>query len=76
MQIVNAILSESIWRGQSHEQLIDSLGNPESFDKEVLKTKTKETWKYYKIRKNQFALKVFLENNLVIGWDGKGYKVK
>jgi hypothetical protein len=38
----------------------------------VLKTKTKEIWKYREIKKGQYALKVTLEENMVVGWDMKG----
>lgn len=72
INIVNGIIKGNVWQGQSSEQLLDSLGKPVSIDRQVLKTKTKEVWKYYEIRKNQFALKVILEKNSVVGWDNKG----
>jgi hypothetical protein len=69
--IVDAILNSEYWKGQTTEQLIDSLGNPHAVDKQVLKTKTKGTWKYNEQRKGQFALKVLIENGKVVGWDVK-----
>jgi hypothetical protein len=72
LEVVNAILNNKFWKGQSVEQLEDSLGHPDAIDKQVLKTKTKEIWKYREIKKGQYALKVTLEENMVVGWDMKG----
>ena len=58
MWVVNAIMNEQFWKEQTSEQLIDSIGRPLAIDTQVLKTKTKEIWKYNKIRKDQYALKV------------------
>lgn len=71
-EIVNAIVNGQFWKGQTSEQLLDSLGNPSAIDRQVLKTKTKETWKYNEIRKDQYALRIMLEKDEVVGWDKKG----
>jgi uncharacterized membrane protein len=71
MDIVNGILNQEFWKGQSSEQLLDSLGSPSAIDKQVLKTKTKEVWKYHKVRKGQYALKITLEQGLIVAWDMK-----
>jgi len=70
--IVRDILARRFWKGQTKEQLDDSLGEPHGHDKTVLKTKTKETWKYHEVQRGQFALKIYLENNEVVGWDKRG----
>jgi hypothetical protein len=70
-QVVSRIMNHSYWQGQTAEQLRDSLGNPADVDESVLKTKTKEVWKYYRTGKNRFRLRVTLENSRVIGWDQK-----
>jgi hypothetical protein len=72
MEIVGAILNGEFWKGQSSEQLLDALGSPSAIDKQVLKTKTKEVWKYHKKKKDQYALKIMLEKGEVVGWDMKG----
>ncbi|WP_261840989.1 hypothetical protein [Aliamphritea ceti] len=69
--IVRKIMKKMIWQSQSPEQLIDSLGRPMDIDQKVLKTKIKEVWKYHRKGKNRYALKVILENNVVVGWDKK-----
>ena len=71
INIVNRIMNGAIWQGQTVEQLFDSRGNPEDVDTKVLKSKTKEIWKYYQVRKGQFKLRVILENDVVIGWEEK-----
>ncbi len=71
MWVVNAIMNEQFWKEQTSEQLIDSIGRPLAIDTQVLKTKTKEIWKYNKIRKDQYALKITLDNKRVVGWDNK-----
>ena len=69
--VVNKIIDGMFWQGQTIDQLLDSIGKPEDIDKKVYKSKTKETWKYGEIRRNQFSLRIFIENGIVIGWEQK-----
>ncbi|RKT60759.1 hypothetical protein DFR40_0905 [Azonexus fungiphilus] len=69
--IVAKIMGRMIWQGQTPEQLTDSLGTPVDVDRKVLKTKTKEIWKYNQTGKGRFALRVTLENGEVVGWEQK-----
>lgn len=71
IETVDRIMSRKIWEGQTSEQLIDTLGNPVEVDKKLLKTKSKEIWKYDQTGKGRFALRVTLENNEIVGWDKK-----
>ena len=70
-ELVDKLMSGSFWQGQTKEELTDSLGFPLDVDEKVLKTKIKETWKYKKTGNNRYALKIFIENEIVIGWDKK-----
>jgi hypothetical protein len=70
-QLVDAIMRQSFWIGQTKEQLVDSLGNPQDIDEKVLKTKTKEIWKYNHSGGNRYGLRITIENGEVIGWDKK-----
>lgn len=70
-ELVDRIMRRMFWQGQSQEQLVDSLGRPLDIDERVLKTKTKETWKYNRTGKNRFGLRIILENGIVVGWDQK-----
>lgn len=70
-ELVDLLMSGKYWQGQTEEQLRDSLGKPLDIDQKVLKTKTKEIWKYNQTAKNRYALKIILEDGLVVGWDIK-----
>ena len=69
--LVEKLMSKSFWQGQTEGQLIDSIGKPLDIDQKVLKTKTKEVWKYNETGKKRYALKITLENGEVAGWDQK-----
>ncbi len=70
-KLVQDLLDETFWQGQTAEQLRDSLGEPLDIDQKVLKTKTKEIWKYQQTGKNRFALKITLDDGVVVSWDQK-----
>lgn len=70
-EIVAMIMKRMFWQGQTPEQLIDSLGAPIDIDKKILKTKSKEIWKYDQRGKGRFGLRITVENGIVIGWDKK-----
>ena len=67
-ELVDRLMRREIWEGQTAEQLIDSRGNPTQKDSDVLKTKIKETWKYDRIGRGQYRLRVIVENQTVGGW--------
>lgn len=69
--IVKKILRHQFWEGQTQEQLLDALGSPVEVDGKALKSKTREVWKYGKIGKNRFNLRLTLEDRIVVGWDKK-----
>lgn len=70
-QIVEKILARCFWQGQSSEQLLDSLGQPEDIDQKIMKTKNRETWKYNPRGTNRYGLRITLDNDVVVGWDKK-----
>jgi hypothetical protein len=70
-EVVEKIMSGSVWQGQSAEQLRDSLGEPLDIGERVLKKNTRHTWKYERTGVNRFALRITLENGVVVGWDDK-----
>ena len=71
-EVVERILKGRFWQGQTAGQLRDSLGSPDDVDKKVLKTKIKETWKFDEVRKGQYALKINIEDGVVVGWERRG----
>lgn len=69
--IVDRILNNEYWKGQTTDQLEDSIGPAHAVDRQVLKTKTKETWKYHEVKRGQFSTRIEIENGQVVGWSAK-----
>jgi len=69
--LVDRLMGQCFWQGQTSEQLFDSLGPPQDVDEKVLKTKKKEVWKYCHQGGNRFRLRITLDNDVVVGWDDK-----
>jgi hypothetical protein len=69
--IAERIMKAQLWRGQTAEQLREALGKPADVDQTVLKTKTKEVWKYQPTGKRRYAVKVTLDDGVVVGWEDK-----
>lgn len=65
------ILGGKIWVGCTVAMMVEILGPPEAQDEKVLKTKVKRTYKYYSTGINRYSLRVFAENDEVIGWEDK-----
>jgi hypothetical protein len=70
-EIVRMIVQRRFWQGQTSEQLTDSLGNPVSVDQKILKSKTREVWKYNRQGSNRYGLRITLDDGIVVGWDQK-----
>jgi hypothetical protein len=69
--VVQKIYEGYFWHGQTEEQLVDSLGHPAAIDNKLLKTKTREVWKYHPSGTNRYRLRITVENGCVAGWDQK-----
>jgi hypothetical protein len=69
--LVQRIMDRAIWIGQTTEQLTDSLGSPVDVDTTVLKTKTRQVWKYGHRGANRYALRVRVVDSCVEGWEEK-----
>ena len=70
-QIVQRIMNRHFWQGQTAQQLLDSIGNPLSVDKKTMASRKREIWKYNSIGRKRYALRITLDNDVVIGWDQK-----
>ena len=68
---VEKIINGDIWHGETAEQLIDSIGNPDVIDDKLLKTQKKVVWKYGRRGAGGYNLIVNLEKGLVVSWEGK-----
>lgn len=69
--LVDRLMRRMIWEGQTAEQLVDSVGRPVEIDEKVMKSKTRETWKYHQRSRTRFGLRVTVEDGIVVGWDKK-----
>ena len=69
--LVERLMKGEFWQGQTTNQLTDSIGKPDDIGRQVLKSKTKETWKYQKKGNNRYGLKIFVEDGIVVGWEQK-----
>ncbi len=70
-KLVMALLDRTIWQGMTAEQLRDAWGDPVSIEHKVMKTRTRDVFKYRQTAKNRFRDKVVLEDGVVTGWDQK-----
>ena len=70
-RVAERVVAGRRWEGQTSQQLIDSLGNPQSIEQKVLKTRKREIWKYDKRGANRYGLRVTLEDDIVVGWEEK-----
>jgi Flp pilus assembly protein TadB len=68
---VEKIINREIWQGETADQLIDSIGNPEVVDDKNLKTQKKAVWKYGRRGSKGYNLIVNLEKGIVVNWEGK-----
>ncbi|AWK83236.1 hypothetical protein BST98_07060 [Photobacterium damselae] len=71
LSLVEDLMNQYFWVGQTAEQLIDSLGHPVDIEQKILKTKKKEVWKYSHQGGNRYSLRITLDNDHVVGWDQK-----
>ncbi|MFH7524074.1 hypothetical protein AB2J22_01925 [Aeromonas sp. A5] len=69
--LVHKIYCRYFWIGQTSDQLLDSLGKPAAVDNKMLKTKNKDIWKYNRWGANRYALRITVEDGLVVGWEKK-----
>lgn len=70
-EIVQRIMRRGMWQGQTAEQLRDSIGNPMAVDNKIMATRKREIWKYKRMGRNRYGLRITLDNDVVIGWDQK-----
>lgn len=70
--IAEMIMDGEVWEGMSKDQLIDSMGKPESIDSSLKSSITTETWKYGHMGHTRYSARVVVKNGVVTGWDIKG----
>lgn len=66
------ILNGELWIGGcTIAMLKEILGEPDDIDSKILKTKSKYTYKYNRTGANRYGLRVFIEDDEVVGWEDK-----
>jgi hypothetical protein len=70
--LVEMIMDQKIWKGMTSDQLLDSLGKPESVDQEMSARRAREVWKYDRIGENRYRNRVTVDNGQVSAWTAKG----
>jgi hypothetical protein len=65
------ILNGELWQGCTTAMLKEILGEPHDIDTKILKTKSKYTYKYRPTGANGYGLRVFVEEDEVVGWEDK-----
>lgn len=66
--VVSAIVKGDVWHDMSKEQLLESWGRPHDVKTTTLKTKVKEEYRYDCVGNNRYRRRVYLENDVVVGW--------
>lgn len=69
--LVDRIMRRELWQGQSAQQLTDSRGRPLKIDTKLMATRKREIWKYGQTGRGRYALRVTLDNDIVIEIDHK-----
>ena len=67
--IVDDLLAQVIWQGETAEQVLASLGEPVAIEAKARRTKKQEVWKYGHEGGNRYRLRITLDDDTVVRWD-------
>lgn len=70
-QAAELILARRLWQGATEEMLVAMHGWPADTREKVSKTKVVRTLCYYPQGRSRYALKVTIENGVVVGWESR-----
>ena len=62
------IMSGELFQGMTKEMLLEAWGEPDDLQEERVRSTIKQTWKYNEVGVNRFRDRVYLENDVVVGW--------
>jgi hypothetical protein len=65
------IAGGKVWVGATVAMMTEIHGPPVAVDEKVMKTKVSRTYKYNPTGVNRYALRVYVEDGEVIGWENK-----
>lgn len=66
---VQRILRHEFWKGQTVEQLFDSLGSPIGLDQGEGKHRKKELWRYGRRGVSRPSVQIIVNDGVVTGWE-------
>ena len=61
--VVQRIVRREYWKGQTGEQLRDSLGDPDAVEEQMLITRSRQVWQY-----GSPSVRITLDNDVVVTW--------
>ncbi|MFK7912463.1 MAG: DUF2845 domain-containing protein [Pseudomonadales bacterium] len=67
--IVDDLLAQVIWQGETAAQVQASLGEPVAIEAKARRTKKQEVWKYGHEGGNRYRLRITLDDDIVARWD-------
>lgn len=70
-EVVQGIMDRKVWVGMTAQQLKHSWGEPAGMGSAVKRGKQFLTFKYHQTGVNRFNTRVYLEDDLVTGWEKK-----
>ena len=70
-EMVAVMLEGQIARGMTLDMVLDVWGDPADMEEVVLKTKSRRQLKYDQTGKNRYGTRVYLEEDIVVGWETK-----
>jgi outer membrane protein assembly factor BamE (lipoprotein component of BamABCDE complex) len=69
--VVQRILTEEIWMGETKEQVADTFGTPVAVEEKINRKKAIEVWRYQPAQKNRFGMSITFEDGAVVAWERK-----
>lgn len=70
-EVAERVLRGEVWQGQTAEMLVEACGQPADTDERVMKKATRHVYKYKPLGGRRYALRVTLEDGVVVGWEDR-----
>ena len=67
-EIASRLVAGQVWQGQTEEMLIEALGRPFDVDEKLMATRLRRVFKYIPRGANRFAIRITLDNGVVVSW--------
>ena len=70
-ECAQSIISGELFAGMTKEMLLEAWGEPDDLQEERVRSTIKQTWKYDQVGVNRYENRVYLENDVVVGFKGR-----